>query len=880
MIIFVPGIKGSELHEGDNKRWFPSNRKDVDLLNIKNELESKSILGKIRPFGIKLLDHVIYEDLIDEFGPEVLSIFPYDWRQSVFKHSESLADKIITLAEASGEKITLIAHSMGGMISKLAINEIDRRGEIEKLEKFVTIGTPWHGAPDSYKALLYGEPGIFGEFKEILQFLTVENTRKLARMLPSVYQLLPSKKYFSHPDGKFILSNTTSNTTYESFIEEMNHIHDIDKDPDDRLDAWKTYMEPLHLAMQAKLPPNVVNECLIGYSKPTLYKLPDKSKVGIIKKRYKYPSNFMNGDGVVPIHSAVPDHEANLYFVKGEHSKLCSNPKVIEFIKWVINKDNKELPIGITTSRKEELPVNSNLEVGILARIQCPVESTIVDEQGKYIAGVFDTSIDEISDLAGDENVKFFSIGESKYIYLHDQKEHDLTFDIRAYEEGIASVSIEIFKEAGNTELNFETIPVNNGNSAKLIIPASNRVGKAILNYKGTSIIPTEKKVIKDEEVQKIPIPKIKISFEYSGDVKKVLHKNTYSGPVVLKVDSDFLDNIDELFYSVDGTDIQKITKSNILDLSAGEHTVEVFGKDIYNRPLDAAQKKLSIDNEPPKTKVRLLIEPDGMSLLFKGISNNSNVKTKYRFIENENENEEENIEWKSAETGIQIAVPSHYRSHLLKGSENKVKIEFYSINEDFGFKEPKNVLEIQLGKIPYLMWEDVPQTVTPLMIWENIFPHGLYDLNEYKINWLNQSKYTDIEEDTIISDNVKGVSFKSEKLTVEVMYAEKYSLFFSGSPTELLKLDQEYMFSFELKTERSNESVTNTNPRAFLYPIKASKLPNVTIPLTEEQGVYKGKFKVGSNFKRYKHKLVIIDAKNIKPPLREIPLLLDEGTE
>ncbi|AIF68204.1 hypothetical protein GZ22_17250 [Terribacillus saccharophilus] len=878
MIIFVPGIKGSELYEGDNKRWFPSTKKDVDLLDIKKELRSESIIGRVRPYGIEKLDHVIYQGLLDEFDPSILSVFPYDWRLSVFTHVDRLVDRIINLSETSGEKIVLIAHSMGGMISKLAINEIYSRGEIERLEKFVTVGTPWHGAPDSYKALLYGEPGIFENFKEILQFLKVENTRELARNMPSVYQLLPSRKYFDHPDGKFILSQEMDDMTYESFITNINYIHDKDKDANDYLDAWNTYMEPLHKAMQASLPPGVVHECLIGHSNPTLYKVPDTSKIGLGIKRYKLSSSFMNGDGVVPIHSAVPDHDANLYFVKGEHSKLCSSPEVLEFIKWVIEEDKDAMPPGIIAGTKEQLPVNSNLKAGFIAKIMCPVESTILDEDGKYIAGVFDTSISAISDLAGDENVKFFSIGDSKHIYLADQKEQDLTFDIRAYEEGIASVSIQVFNEEGSTELNFETIPVNNRSSAKLIIPAEEDIENAVLNYKGEEIKPTEKNVVGNDIVQQVPIPKIKIGFEPTEGVKKVPYKTTFSGPVILTVESDFKDNIEELFYSVDGENIQKYSEGAIISLSSGEHNIELFGKDIYSRPLISSFAKLYIDNEAPRTRAKLLIEPEGIFCSFQGISNNSNVKTFYRFIRDENNVDD--VEWDSTGTNIDIAIPSSHRSYLLEDPNNKIKIEFYTINTEFGFEEPKNILEFNLGEIPRLMWEDTNQTVSPSIIWQNIFQHGLLSLSEYKVNQLIHRKYTDIRIDDIISNNVKGICFESEILTVEVMFSEKYSLFFSGPPTELLKLGQEYEFSFELKTERTNESVTTTNPRAKLHPLRAPSLPDDIIHLVEENGVFSGKFTVGNNFQNYKHKLIITDVKNITPPLREIPLLLDEDNE
>lgn len=870
VIIFVPGIKGSELFEGDNKRWFPSTQKDVELLHINNELKAPSIIRQVTPFGIQKINHVIYKGLLDEYGEKGLLLFPYDWRQSVFSHVNKLADTIINQSIASEEKIVLVAHSMGGLLAKLAIQEIYDRGEISRLEKFTSIGTPWHGAPDSFKALLYGEPGIFENFKEILQFITVEGTKKLARMLPSVYQLLPSEVYFEHPEGKFILTDNEMDITYESFKTIIQNIHDKDKEEKDFVDVWKTYIDPLHKAIQRELPEEVNHDCLIGHSFPTLYKIPDNSKIGNVKKRYKKSSSFMNGDGVVPLHSAIPPHDANFFFAKGEHSKLCSTPGILDFISWSINnKKIEELPSSINHGNKDELPVNTKLKAGIMAKIMCPVESTILDEQGRYVAGVFDTNINEISDLAGDENVKFISIGESKYIYFADQKEQDLTFEIHAYEEGIASVSIEVFDKE-KTELNFETIPVSNDKSATLTIPANKPAEKSILKYQGNSITPTERQPVDRDKIKETPIPTIKMFFEPTEGVKKVPYRPTFSGPVKLNIESENINNVAELFFSIDGVSIQKYEKGIILTLSAGQHTIEVFGKDIYNRSLTTVKSKLSIDNQPPKTSVNLNIEPDGIFVSFKAKSNNSPVETKYRIIENK----AENTEWQSTESDNKISVPTHT---LRQSPNNKVKIEFHSLNKEFSLQENLNYLEFHLGNIPILMWEETSQAITPTMIWETVFQYELFDINEFSVKQLIQNKYLDIGYNDIIGDNVKSVRFESVFLTVEVQFSEKYSLFFSGSPTELLKLGQEYDFSFELKTERSNESISSTSPKARLHPIKASKLQDKPISLIEENGVFSGKFTVDSNFKHFKHKLIITDTKNISPPLREITLLLDE---
>jgi pimeloyl-ACP methyl ester carboxylesterase len=874
MIVFVPGIKGSELFEGDNKRWFPSTSKDMDLLDIKNELEAQSIIRHVTPYGATKFTKKIYLGILDEFGESSFSIFPYDWRRSILDHVDNLVFNIIREYETSNEKVTLIGHSMGGLLAKAAILKLDEQGHIDKISKFISIGTPWHGSPDSLKALLYGEPGVFENLSNFFQILSAKATKKMARMFPSVYQLLPSEFYYSHPEGKFVLTDDDMEISYGSIKTMIQNLHDEEKDDSDHVDIWKMYIDPLHSVLAADLPSEVVHDCLIGHSHPTLYKIPEKSKKGIVLKKYKNPSAFKNGDGVVPLHSAVPNHEANLFYVKGEHSELCSTTEVMEFIKWSINSgDTNDLPRGIIRQIDEQIPVSENLVAGFIARIMCPVESTILDENGKYIAGVFDTSIAEISDLSESDNVKFFNIGESKYAYFPEEIPEDLAFEIHAYKEGIAQVSIEVFNESGEDSktLRFETIPVNKNKSARLYIPGKQKVNKSVLEYQGEKIQPKTLTTPDKESVKEIPIPKVEVKFEPTGDTKKAPYRTTFSGPVNLILYSESMELVDELFYSIDGKEVKKYTNKEQLNLDTGKHIIEVFGRDIYDRVIKPNEVKLFIDNIPPRTKVDLTIDPEGIFINFTGRSIHSLTKTYYRFLTNTNSK----VEWNETEVDNKISVPS---KRIRENKSATITVEFYTVISDFDLKEEIQRFEFSLGDIPILMWEDSVSAVTPKSIWDSLFQEKNWELDEYKIEQNVQNKYNLIKASDIVGDNVKSIRFSSSLLTIEVYFSERYSLYFSGPPTELLKLDQDYNFSFELRTERGNENIITTNPKAKLKAIKSPKaIKDKALNLTEKNGTFFGNFTVDSNFKHYKHKLIVTDQKNVSPPLREIVLILGE---
>ncbi|MBT2696535.1 hypothetical protein J7E79_03720 [Bacillus sp. ISL-40] len=879
MILFVPGIKGSVLFEGDNKRWFPATLKDLESLEIKNTLEAKEILSHVTPFGATKYSQVIYKGLLDEFGDEII-LHPYDWRRSLYDHVDTLAKRIVSLS--NHEKLTIVAHSMGGLLTKLALLRLEETGENININinKFITIGTPWKGSPDSYKALVYGEPGIYEELSDFFQILNVENTRKIARQYPSVYQLLPSEDYFLCQDGDFIIPNGNIRVTYNDVKQKVQILHDLEnkKEGDDSFtDVWREYIDPIHLDMKKPLPDGIEHICLVGYSHPTLYKIPEKSKVGLGIKKYKKQSTFMNGDGVVPLESAKPYNISSIFYVKGEHKNLCSVSNVLEFIRECSKEvpiTEIDLPTGIINEEHTDAPLNHKLKAGFLAKIMCPVESTILDSEGKYIAGVFDTSITEVSDLALNSAFKYFSVGEAKYLYFDKEIDSDLSFEISSYDEGIASVSLEDF-EHENIEYKFETIPVNKKKSATLIIPLDKEIKDSVLKVDDEELIPTIKEKVTDEQSNAVVIPNISIKINYEDAVSKVYRKHTYSGPIKFEVKSTDPDNIEELFYSIDKSEVHSYKEEVLLDLPSGEHFLEVFGRDKLNRDIESKELKFYIEKNPPQTNLDITAGPNGIFVKFFTNSPHAPVETHYRFIQDEQDPEE--LEWNIIDTFIPIKLPSN---RILEKRDEKVRIEFFSKYRDLPFSENKNIFDFSLGNVPEMMWEDKTTYLTPKMIFDNIVKNSLLTIDDFIIKRSIQNKYSDITPDTKIGDNVKSIRFESKRLSFEVLFSEKYSLYFSGPPTELLEVGQVYKFSFVLRTERSNINITSTDPVAKLHPVKARHLGNkvITLAVKEEgDGTFFGEFEVDDNFKEYKHKLIITDSKNVSPPLREIPLTLSE---
>lgn len=124
-VIFLPGIMGSVLKRGIDVIWpgsitsvlLPFNRM-ADLMRA--DLVATDVWRSLGPFNV-------YDSLLKDlenwgFTPgNTLFPFPYDWRKSnsaATRELADLADRIAT--QHNGDVvITLLAHSMGGLVALL-----------------------------------------------------------------------------------------------------------------------------------------------------------------------------------------------------------------------------------------------------------------------------------------------------------------------------------------------------------------------------------------------------------------------------------------------------------------------------------------------------------------------------------------------------------------------------------------------------------------------------------------------------------------------------------------------------------------------------------------------------------------------------------------
>jgi len=168
-LIFVPGISGSVLVEEGNRELWPGPIAFLPVcafgnLTLDPSEPSHTIFASdvVRSFeislpGVTLYRYHVYDSLlaklVDDGGyrtgqNETLFLVPYDWRKTNKSDggTAGLLQSKINLVKSlfPGMNIDVLAHSMGGIVAQRYI--MDNRS-IHHINKVVTIGTPWLGAP-------------------------------------------------------------------------------------------------------------------------------------------------------------------------------------------------------------------------------------------------------------------------------------------------------------------------------------------------------------------------------------------------------------------------------------------------------------------------------------------------------------------------------------------------------------------------------------------------------------------------------------------------------------------------------------------------------------------------------------------------------------
>jgi pSer/pThr/pTyr-binding forkhead associated (FHA) protein len=202
-VVFLPGLMGSELWRGEELLWPRMTRflREPEVLRYPSSegMEPRGVVHEVVvvPNLIKLDQYSRMVDfLVEELGYTSgldLLEFPYDWRQDLRLSARELREAIGRWREEQGHgRVTVMAHSLGCMVSRYYVERLGGRNEVERL---VLMGGPLYGVPKIVLPLLLG--------RGLLPFgLLGDRIRQVVATFPSIYQILPTYPCVFEVDGE------------------------------------------------------------------------------------------------------------------------------------------------------------------------------------------------------------------------------------------------------------------------------------------------------------------------------------------------------------------------------------------------------------------------------------------------------------------------------------------------------------------------------------------------------------------------------------------------------------------------------------------------------------------------------------------------------
>jgi pimeloyl-ACP methyl ester carboxylesterase len=187
-VIIVPGVMGSQLGLA-RAAPLPNDILWLDPIDI--QLGRLAALrlpagAPIIPLGIVLFSYLRLKLHLRAAG-FVTVCHDYDWRLGLEELGSALAAR---LEVEPGKKLAIVAHSMGGLVSRLAL----RLKRFERLERLILLGTPSFGSFAPVQALR----GTSAVVRKVARLDIGSSAEVLAEgvfnTFPSLYQMLPRER--------------------------------------------------------------------------------------------------------------------------------------------------------------------------------------------------------------------------------------------------------------------------------------------------------------------------------------------------------------------------------------------------------------------------------------------------------------------------------------------------------------------------------------------------------------------------------------------------------------------------------------------------------------------------------------------------------------
>ncbi|MEI6022730.1 MAG: alpha/beta fold hydrolase [bacterium] len=326
-----------------------------------------------------------------------LFVFPYDWRFDSKTSADKLKQKIDQVMQDTGyDSIDIIAHSMGGLITKRYIAEY---GD-QNIDNLFFVGTPHLGAPKAFKALMYGDNlGIGGLGINILSQTRIKS---ISQNMPSIYELLPSAQF-----GSYVSLNTTNLDIEDTKNLMINSGRNAD---------MFNYADILHnMVDNTPIYKNTHVYDFAGCSTKTI------QNINITKGAYfpyieAFSIGYVEGDETVPLKSANFINQGQHFYSNiGSHAELPSVEGIRNAIVNILS--GKSIDTNNSFSSSPDICLQSGTSI----ENHSPVTLQIYDDKGNHTGPLPDGSIEYSI-----PNVTYNIIEDQKYAYLPDGPQYKI----------------------------------------------------------------------------------------------------------------------------------------------------------------------------------------------------------------------------------------------------------------------------------------------------------------------------------------------------------------------------------------------------------------------------------------------------------------------
>lgn len=528
-ILFIPGLEGSRLHIGTNQVWEPNRNADVQKLYLNIDGSSKNTIDVGDPIGKAYGVKEVYGRFMDYLyslkSNQIVNssqFFAYDWRKpitevvqgggvtnvtGVTQKNENLIEIVSAMASSSKtQKVTLIAHSNGGLVAKYLVKILSDLGKDYLIDKVISVGVPYVGTPQAIAGLLHGD----GQSIAGGAFLGKSVARLLGQNMPSAYSLLPTESYFSKVFGPTIAFASTTikglnNNVYPkeitNFKDQMAFISDSQNSRQNpkNSDLEKPIKGNVGLLDLAKSihsvidtyswPVSISKWAIAGWNIATTKSISYYDKNNCVGNKCRTDPTYafeytQGGDGTVVSPSASYD-SGNVISLdlatiekiekgKVDHSNILSASSTIGAIDRVVTNRSKtdkeildeiaQIP-GVTIG---EIDFNREEPAYLRISTHSPVDLHIYDEEGRHVGVVPvppELDIEEGLITFVDEEIGGVSIdpgqGYDTYVYMNDEKDAKYDIVIKGNNFGTFDYQVERVKDGKVLDnIEYKNIPV------------------------------------------------------------------------------------------------------------------------------------------------------------------------------------------------------------------------------------------------------------------------------------------------------------------------------------------------------------------------------------------------------------------------------------